>query len=208
MSKNRIISSDRVRQIRKPKTKILIAVEGKNKTEKNYFNNFENGQRPYNISYARGTNTDPLNLVTMLIKEIKELGLNLQNGDMAYCVFDTDTNQEKNIIINKAIELAKKNRIIVITSSPCFEIWFLLHYIYTTASMSNDDVIKALKKHYSKYEKNINIYPYIKENLNEAILRSKRLEQYHLNNNHTIGNVEANPNTEVYKVIEYLTKNN
>ena len=163
MSKNRIISSDRVRQIRKPKTKILIAVEGKNKTEKNYFNNFENGQRPYNISYARGTNTDPLNLVAMLIKEIKELGLNLQNGDMAYCVFDTDTNQEKNIIINKAIELAKKNRIIVITSSPCFEIWFLLHYIYTTASMSNDDVIKALKKHYSKYEKNINIYPYIKE---------------------------------------------
>ena len=80
---------------------------------------------------------------------------------MAYCVFDTDTNKEKNIIINKAIELAKKNRIIVITSSPCFEIWFLLHYIYTTASMSNDDVIKALKKHYSKYEKNINIYPLI-----------------------------------------------
>lgn len=71
MSKNRIISSDRVRKFRKPKTKILIAVEGKNKTEKNYFNNFENGQRPYNISYARGTNTDPLNLVTMLIKEIK-----------------------------------------------------------------------------------------------------------------------------------------
>lgn len=97
----------------------------------------------------------------MLIKEIKELGLNLQNGDMAYCVFDTDTNQEKNTIINKAIELAKKNKIIVITSSPCFEIWFLLHYIYTTASMSNDDVIKVLKKHYSKYEKNINIYPYI-----------------------------------------------
>ena len=30
MSKNRIISSDRVRQFRKPKTKILIAVEGKN----------------------------------------------------------------------------------------------------------------------------------------------------------------------------------
>ena len=53
MSKNRIISSDRVRQFRKPKTKILIAVEGKNKTEKNYFNNFENGQKPYNISYAR-----------------------------------------------------------------------------------------------------------------------------------------------------------
>ena len=34
MSKNRIISNDRVRQIRKPKTKILIAVEGKTKLRK------------------------------------------------------------------------------------------------------------------------------------------------------------------------------
>jgi hypothetical protein len=42
---NRIISKDRVRKIRKRKSKILIAAEGKNKTEKIYFNNFEDGKK-------------------------------------------------------------------------------------------------------------------------------------------------------------------
>lgn len=37
----RIINSDRMGKIRKQKNKILIAVEGKNKTEKLYFNNFD-----------------------------------------------------------------------------------------------------------------------------------------------------------------------
>ena len=35
----RVISNDRVRKERKQKNKIIIAVEGKNKTEKLYFNN-------------------------------------------------------------------------------------------------------------------------------------------------------------------------
>ena len=51
---NRKISSDRVRKVRKQKNKILIAAEGKNKTEKTYFSNFENGKKPYNITYASG----------------------------------------------------------------------------------------------------------------------------------------------------------
>ena len=67
----RKISSDRVRKRRYPKKTILIAVEGNNKTEKTYFSNFENGKKSYNITYARGNNTDPLNLVRMLIKEVK-----------------------------------------------------------------------------------------------------------------------------------------
>lgn len=75
INQNRKISGDRVGKLRKPKNKILIAVEGKNKTEKIYFNNFENGKCSYNITYARGNNTDPLKLVQMLIKEINELKL-------------------------------------------------------------------------------------------------------------------------------------
>lgn len=203
---NRRISNDRVRKIRKQKSKILIAAEGKNKTEKTYFSNFEDGKKSYNITYARGNNTDPLKLVKMLIKEIDELKLDLQDDDVAYCIFDTDVDLNKNKIIEEAIQLAKKNNIKIITSSPCFELWFLLHYDYTTANMDSEKVIKRLKEYYPKYEKNINIYPDIIKEIDLAIDRAKKIEKYQIDNNRRIGTVEANPNTEVYKIVEYLMK--
>lgn len=207
IEQKRRISNDRVRKIRKQKSKILIAAEGKNKTEKTYFSNFEDGKKSYNITFARGNNTDPLKLVQMLIKEIDELKLDLQDDDIAYCIFDTDIDPNKDKIIEEAIQLAKKNNIKVITSSPCVELWFLLHYDYTTANMSSGDVIKRLRDYYPKYEKNINIYPDIIKNLDLAIEYAKKLEKYQLDNNRKIGTVEANPNTEIYKIVEYLTKN-
>lgn len=203
---NRRISNDRVRKVRKQKSKILIAAEGKNKTEKTYFSNFEDGKKSYNITYARGNNTDPLKLVKMLIKEIDELKLDLQDDDVAYCIFDTDVDPNKNKIIEEAIQLAKKNNIKIITSSPCIELWFLLHYDYTTANMDNEEVIKRLKEYYPKYEKNINIYPDIIKGIDLAIERAKKLEKYQNDNNRRIGTVEANPNTEVYKIVKYLMK--
>lgn len=203
---NRRISNDRVRKVRKQKSKILIAAEGKNKTEKTYFSNFEDGKKSYNITYARGNNTDPLKLVKMLIKEIVELKLDLQDDDVAYCIFDTDVDPNKNKIIEEAIQLARKNNIKIITSSPCFELWFLLHYDYTTANMDSEEVIKRLKEYYPKYEKNINIYPDIIKEIDLAIDRAKKLEKYQTDNNRRIGTVEANPNTEVYKIVEYLMK--
>ena len=203
---NRRISNDRVRKVRKQKSKILIAAEGKNKTEKTYFSNFEDGKKSYNITYARGNNTDPLKLVKMLIKEIDELKLDLQDDDVAYCIFDTDVDPNKNKIIEEAIQLAKKNNIKIITSSPCFELWFLLHYDYTTANMDSEEVIKRLKEYYPKYEKNINIYPDIIKEIDLAIDRAKKIEKYQIDNNRRIGTVEANPNTEVYKIVKYLMK--
>lgn len=202
----RKISSDRVRKRRHPKKTILIAVEGNNKTEKTYFSNFENGKKSYNITYARGNNTDPLNLVRMLIKEVNELKSELADEVESYCIFDTDTDPNKNKIIAEAIQLANRNNIKVITSTPCIELWFLLHYEYTTAYMNNKEVIRKLKTHYPKYEKNVNLYSDIVENLESAIERAKILKSYQLNNNHIIGTVEANPNTEIYKIVERLMK--
>jgi hypothetical protein len=142
----------------------------------------------------------------MLIKGIKELDLNLTLDDIAYCVFDTDMNSNRSKIINDAIKLAKENSIRVITSTPSIELWFLLHYNYTTAYMSNVDVINRLKKYYPKYEKNVNIYPEINSNVNKAIERAKKLEKYQLDNGKKVGSIEANPNTEMYKIVEKLLK--
>lgn len=72
--------------------------------------------------------------------------------------------------------------------------------------MSNDDVISKLKKYYPKYEKNYNIYPDINNNVEIAIKSAKKLEKYHIINDNKIGNVLSNPNTEMYKIVEYLLK--
>jgi len=72
---NRKISNDRVNRNKKRKRNIIIAVEGKNKTEKIYFNNFEKNTKNFNISYAKGDDTDPLKLVKSLLNEINKKNL-------------------------------------------------------------------------------------------------------------------------------------
>ncbi len=202
--KKRIISSDRVKKDKKIKNKIIIAVEGNNKTERMYFNNFDNGKKSYTITVAKGNTTDPITMVKRLYNEVKKAELDLLNGDMAYLIFDTDIDLNKNKMIKEAIEYAKERNIVVITSSPCFELWFLLHYDYTTSNMSNEDLINRLKKYYLKYEKNCDIYEDILNNIDTAILRAKKLENFQIENKKILQMVETNPYTNVYKIVEKL----
>lgn len=203
----RRINKDRVGKPRNKKNKIIIAVEGKNKTEKIYFDNFDDGKKNYSITIARGNDTDPIKLVRNLEKEMRKREISLKNGDKVFCVFDVDIDYKKNKVIEEAKEFANKHGIQIITSTPCIELWFLLHYDYTTAPLTNNEVMKRLKKYYPKYEKNINIYMDINSKTSKAIENAKKLENYQKENNRIIGTVEANPNTEIYKIVEYLLSN-
>lgn len=191
---------------RKSKRVVLVSYEGENKTEKNYLSNFSGRDKDYIIKPVPGNETDPINLVRQTIQKVKDLSLDLSEDDKAYCVFDTDTKPEKNIQIESAIKLAKDNDIIPIVSAPCVELWFLLHYEYTTAVINSNDVIERLKKHYPKYEKNCNIYSEIKDRVDIAIKNSKKLEKYQKQNNKKLQTVDANPYTEMYKLVEELMK--
>lgn len=133
------MSKDRLRNQnnRKSKRVILVAYEGKNKTEKNYFDNFNDRDKNYVIKTVPGNETDPINLVNQTIQKSRDLKLKLDDDDRAFCIFDTDIDVKKNNQIKDAISLALNNNIIIITSSPCIEIWFLLHFEYTTAYMNN-----------------------------------------------------------------------
>lgn len=208
--KERTINADRKPKTRNQKTKIVIAVEGgkkENKTEKAYFRQFENPASNFNISFANGDDTDPCRLVKSLVNAIEKKGIDLKSGDRAFCIFDVDTNPQKNKQIMDAKKLAIENGIEIITSAPCFEFWFLLHCEYTASYFDNKQIIERLKKYYPNYEKTTNIYPKIKDNTSVAINRAKKLEKFQIGNNKKIGTVEANPNSEVYKVVELLNLN-
>lgn len=183
---------------------ILIALEGKNKTEKNYFENFNSRDKNYIIKVVPGNETDPINLVEQTKKKVNELELNLNDDDRAFCIFDTDTDVRKNAQIDEAINIANEHGIKVITSSPCIELWFLLHYTYTTSNMNNNAVMDKLKKYCSKYNKNFAIYPIIYGKTKFACSNARKLEKYQKENNRNINHVEANPHSEIYKIIDEL----
>lgn len=194
----------RNQQNRKSKKVILISYEGNNKTEKNYFNSFITRDKDYVIKTVPGNETDPVNLVKQTIFAIEANGLDLKSDDMAFCVFDTDGDDSKNEQIALAMSLANKHNIKLILSNPCIELWFLLHFEYTSALLTNNQVISKLKKHCAKYEKNYNIYNDIIDKINIAISNAKRLEKFQLENNKKIQTVNSNPSTEIYKIIEVL----
>lgn len=191
---------------RKSKRVILVSYEGNNKTERYYFDSFKGIDKNYTIKTVPGNETDPVSLVKQTINKVKELRLDLSKDDKAYCIFDTDIDLKKNVQIRKAIELGKLNNICIITSSPCIEFWFLIHYEYTTKYLTNNDAIKRLKEYYSDYSKNCNMYSILYSKLNTAIENAKKLEKFHLSNNISIQTVEANPHTDVYLIVEELSK--
>lgn len=87
---------------RKSKRVILVAYEGKNKTERNYFDNFKGIDKNYTIKVVPENKTDPVNLVRQTIEKVKELRLILEENDRAFCIFDTDVNPSKNVQIKEA----------------------------------------------------------------------------------------------------------
>lgn len=198
----------RNRKNRISKRAILVSYEGKNKTEDIYLENYNGRDKNYVIRKVPGNDTDPISLVEHTIAKVREESFDLTGDDRAFCMFDTDVKLKKNLQIREAIRLAIKNNIIPIVSAPCVEVWFLLHYRYSTAQYSsNDEVIDELKKLCAGYNKSYDIYPLIYNNTNKAIINAKMLEKFQLENGRKLQTVETNPYTEVYKIIEEMQKN-
>jgi len=78
--------------------------------------------------------------------------LKSENRDMAFVVPDSDRSDRKKII----------NRLsgnpLFIVSNPCFEVWFLLHFGYSThAFQNNDEVLRNLRKKLPGHKKSLDV---------------------------------------------------
>lgn len=186
---------------------VIIGCEGKNKTEKLYFKNFNS--RQCMIKFSKGNSTDPKGIVEDVIRFIKNNQIELEENDKVYAVFDTDVGQNKQQQIEEAKKLAEANGVEIITSTPAFEIWFLLHFGYTTkAFVSNKALQDELEKKIADYLKSNNTYLAVKDLTGQAIENAKRLEQYQLKEGHALDSENCNPYTGVYKVTEELINRN
>ncbi len=186
---------------------VIIGCEGKNKTEKIYFNNFNS--RQCIIKFSKGNSTDPKGIVQDLINFIKSNEIEIEENDKVYAIFDTDVGQNKQQRIEEAKSLAEENGVEIITSTPTFELWFLLHFGFTTkVFVSNKALQDELTRKIPNYSKSNNTYLAVKDSTGEAIEYAKRLEQYQLNEGRALDSEKCNPYTGVYKITEELINRN
>jgi hypothetical protein len=134
----------------------------------------------------------------------KELDLDLKLDQM-WCVFDVDdwNNAELRTAYDRAGQIIR-----ISMSNPCFELWYLLHLIsstarLSTASLSQREALKRLEEQIPGYKKNKPITSTIVESTQQDTSRNaEALRAYHQNNETDELSREANPCTHVDKLVK------
>ena len=203
----RLDQRKRNRNRRKTKSIVAIGCEGKNQTETIYLKNFSS--RECIIKFSTGRHTDPVGMANDLVRFIKNEDIKAEYGDKIYLLIDTDINQNKQEQINEAKKICNENDIELISSTPTFEYWYILHYGYTSKSYQSSVQIKnEMKTKIHSYSESMDVYPIIKDKTATAIVNAKKIEKYQEENGQVIDSEEANPHTSAYKVVEELNKRN
>ncbi|MEL7632765.1 RloB family protein [Sporomusa sphaeroides] len=196
----RITESPRRRNTRKVGITVLIICEGE-KTERIYFGNYKKRGTGIKVEIPNSSNTDPINLLRYAEMKADDLGINKDNGSV-WLVFDCDANKNRNLARVK--KEADERNIQIIYSNPSFEIWYLLHYVYSTASLTNPQLETELKKYIPNYSKSKCFFQKLKQNQQNAIANAKRLQKYHSQQGNNLISRESNPFSLAFILINYL----
>lgn len=200
---------DRDEKNRREKIKILIVAEGKNnQTEKNYFNSFRKPNGKYDL-LARGTggSTDPLHMKEKFEEWWKNEELSSSNGDLGFIVLDLDCNKVDKTKASTIKSLSRQlgKNVSFIVSNPCFEVWFLLHFRYSTRSfISSDEAINELHKYIPGYVKKKNVSNDLADKLKTALDNAERLNNRYDSENLDWPSDKCNPRTDVPTIIHTL----
>lgn len=200
---------------RQLKPVVLIVTEGF-KTEPKYFDSFRNRQTNIDIqvvSGGAGPGTDYASLVRKAAAYMEKNGLSARNGDQLWIVADADVNYNvpdpvtaKSRQLEAAKKTAAKHGIQIALSNPCFEVWFLLHFKYSSGYLQDyPAVLTQLRNYLPDYEKNVDITAALMEHTEQAVQNAEKLETYHTENGHTdLCCIEVNPYTGVYKLVDSI----
>lgn len=196
------------RQLRKKNKNplIVLCVEGeKNSSEYSYFRHYTN--RNLRIKFSTGGNTDPKGMLEDLIKYINNEDIISEDNCRIFLVLDTDLSDKRIKEIKEIEQKCKENNIEIITSSPTFEIWYLMHFRDNKLKFSTSkDVKKELERVNGSYSEKMDMYPLIKDLTIKAKSTAQSIEQIVARNNEEL--LESNPHTSIYKVLEAIDEYN
>ena len=152
--------------------RILILCEDE-KSSKLYFESFKKDEKlkrelsSVDIEVIHPKDHSPVGLVKKAKEKKKKAKRDRNSYDEIWVVLDKDSHAN----MDRALNMAKDNRITIALSVICFEYWILLHFERTTKPFVKcDDITSHIKKnHLGGYKKNINCYLFLKDKVGIAI---------------------------------------
>lgn len=197
-------------------TRVLVICEGE-QTEPNYFNSLKSEYKLNTVVVegCKKSGSSPKSIVEFgkrkLIRE--------PDFDMIFFVFDKDTHSSFDDALNIIDGLNKKRiftkkKFYAITSNPCFEVWFVMHFELFTKPFSPgsrkspcEQVIQHLKKYpdFKEYSKGkMGYFELLHDKLDRAKVnanKSLKLSYQQGDRKH-----HGNPTTYVHKLVIALEK--
>ncbi len=195
------------RQVKKKKKPLIVICSegGKKSSEYFYFRNYSS--RNLRIQFSTGNSTDPKGMLEDLLKYLDNEDIKSEDNFKIFLILDTDLDEHRIEEIKKIESECIKNNIEIITSSPTFEIWYIMHYRNNKLTFkTSKDVKKELQSLYSQYTESVNMYKIIKNSTDNARKTAYLLEKQIIKNNEDL--LRANPHTNIYKVLEAIDEFN
>lgn len=120
---------------------------------------------------------------------------------------DTDLDEKR---ISEIKEIGQKcidNNIEIVTSSPTFEIWYVMHYRNNRLKFqTSKEVKKELQNLNGAYKESMDMYKIIKNSTDNARSTAQSLEQQIIRNNEDL--LSSNPHTSIYKILNAIDEFN
>jgi hypothetical protein len=191
---------ERTRKVgsRKPRNVVLVVMEGE--TERRYFDGLKERDSNIRIVLVKPGPADPVHLVKACIQNMEERGIDVDDGDLAICVFDVDENPPGRIV--QAAELARERGIMIALTNPCFEIWLALHYQEVHRPVDRREACALIKKHYPKYSKTGDLGPVLVHR--EAATRRSRNIMDQVGASGIVDLIEHDPSSSMHLVLEAI----
>lgn len=190
----------------------LIVCEG-TKTEPHYFHELREDLHIHHqvVRIAPNEGVSPDRVVAHAVALYEEDAESGDAYDTVYCVFDRDKHTTFDAAVQRTKDLSDAGKpLVAITSTPCFEIWLLLHFGYTDQPFHaagkksvGDQVVATLKtkpgfKIYGKGQKGI--YNQLKDTLDDALVHAVQLRK------HCVATASINPATDIDQLVLELQK--
>ncbi len=189
---------------RAPRERFLVLTEGA-RTEKDYIEAFARGTRGALVEVVvPDEHGVPLTLVQSAKRLRNEADAAAKRErddnlrfDAVWCVFDVDQHPH----LKTAAEEARTSDVEVAVSSPCFELWLLLHHRDSPGPRTSADLARLLRGVVPGYDKRVD-FGQFEAGYGDAVKRAERLAAAALG----AGEPFRNPTTGVWRLTEAIRR--
>ncbi len=187
---------------RERKPLIYIVCEGRNQTERTYFNHFKDRYAPYNLYIENSEATDISSMAKKANAIFADKQLDAALGDKVYCLVDLDLDNDK---YDKYVKAKKRYKNIeLIPSNPCFEIWLMYYFTKNPRVIGSSQKVKdAMAKYIPGYTESMDVVA-VANLLDKHLIAINNAEAKNSNFDEDMKEIDKNPYTEVPTVVTEL----